>query len=65
MVMNRSHKKRHRETNKEALDRLVIPRSSIVTERKSGAGRHDSRPNRQRTRHNCNAAAIRDSAQQT
>lgn len=40
--------------------KLVIPPRGPHRMRKSGAGLHDSRPNRQRTRGDAKRAAVRD-----
>lgn len=48
--------------NKKRKDQIIVPRSmgAMAANLRGGAGKHDPRPNRQRTRQTSLRAALRD-----
>lgn len=50
--------------NKKRKDKIIVPRSpgAMAAHLRGGAGKHDPRPNRQRTRQAAFRAALRDAS---
>lgn len=62
LIEGMSKQRAHRVRDDEALAALVIPPRGPRTQRQSGAGKHDSRPQRERAKGQSRRAAIARSA---